>query len=190
MAGSIVAILIVVSSAQIWLKVRDWVWAGRMTAEGARLVDAALAPACGNGHVVFLTGPVAIRGVYTHFYYETFEIPRGCMPADFQVLVRVMRLDTTVDVKWDGPRRIVITAPAYRDNFVLSEDLRHFDRPLRGTASAIVQTPLGELQAERIAGAERLTLTLRADAHPERMRFFYYRDSRIQPLPPGDAGGK
>jgi hypothetical protein len=189
-AYGVVAIVLVVSAAQIRLKVRDWVWAGSMTAEGARLVDAALAPACGNGHVVFLTGPVAIRGVYTHSYYETFEIPRGCMPAEFQVLVRVMRLDTTVDVKWDGPRRIVITAPAYRDNFVLSEDLRHFDLPLRGTAAATVQTPLGELQAERIGGAERLTLTLRADAHPERTAFFYYSDARIQPLPPRDAGGK
>ena len=33
-----------------------------------------------------LTEPVAIR-VYTHFLYETFELPRGCMPAEFDVLV-------------------------------------------------------------------------------------------------------
>jgi hypothetical protein len=177
---------LVVSAVQIWLKERDWLWAGRMTAEGAQLVDDALPPACGGEHVVFLTEPVAVHGVYTHFNYETFERPRGCTPAVFDVLVRVMRVDGTIDVSWDGPSRIVISAPAYRGNFVVSEDLRHFDRPIRSaTRTAAVRTPLGELIAEPLGGAERLTLTLAPGIRTGRLRFFYYSDGRMRALPAG-----
>ncbi len=56
--------LLVVSAVQIAVKIGDWRWAGQMTADGARLVDSTLAPSCGTGHVVFLTSPVGIRGVY------------------------------------------------------------------------------------------------------------------------------
>src|SRR4029079_4300570 len=127
-------LILALSTWQIAVKLRDWEWAGRMTADGARLVDASLAPSCGTGKVVFLTEPVAIRSVYTHFLYETFEPVRGCMPETFQILVRVLRVDTVVDARWDGPARIVISAPAYRGNFVASSDLRNFDRPIRGEA--------------------------------------------------------
>jgi hypothetical protein len=181
--------MLVVSALQISVKVRDWIWAGRMTADGARLVDTATAPSCGTRHVVFLTEPVAVHGVYTHFYYETFELARGCMPAVFQVLIRVMRQDGSVEVKWDGPSRIVITAPAYRDNFVASRDLRNFDRPISGAArSATVSTPLGQLRAEPVGGSERLTLTLAPEIGAERPLFFYYSDGRMWPLPLPVAG--
>jgi hypothetical protein len=176
----------IVSAGQIWRKGADWVWAGRMTADGARLVDTALAPGCGDGHVVFLTSPVAVRGVYTHFYYETFELPRGCMPAVFQVLVRVMRLDTTVDARWESPARISITAPRYGGNFVLSRDLRHFDIPLRASRTALVETPLGELRAEPAGDGERLTLTLSSKVRRDAVQFFYYSDGRIRKLPVSD----
>jgi hypothetical protein len=46
--------------------------ANEAAASTKSLADAALPADCG-GHVVFLTSPVAVRGVYTHFYYETFE---------------------------------------------------------------------------------------------------------------------
>jgi hypothetical protein len=185
-ALGLVAGVLVASAIQIAVKTGDWTWAGRMTAEGARLVDSTLAPSCGTGHVAFLTGPVGVRSVYSHFYYETFEVPRGCMPAIFQVLVRVVRIDTTVDAKWVGPSTIVITAPTYRDNFVLSEDLRHFDLPLRGAGTVAVNTPLGTLRAERIGATERLTLTLSPDVQRERVDFFYYSDGMIRPLGRGD----
>src|SRR4029453_4428361 len=63
-----VAAILAVSALQIAVKIADWRWAGRMTAEGARLVDSTLAPSCGTGHVVFLSSPVGVRGVYSHFY--------------------------------------------------------------------------------------------------------------------------
>ena len=180
----VTALYLVVSAGQIITKLNDWRWAGAMTREGAQLVDAARPPGCGGEHVVFLTSPVAIRGVYTHFYYETFELPRGCMPEVFQVLARVVRLDTVVDARWDGPSRIVLTVPNYRDNFVVSEDLRHFTREIRdGARTMTVMTPLGELKAEPSGIGERLTLSLAPDVRPARIQFFYYSDGRMRPLP-------
>jgi hypothetical protein len=183
-ALALTAAYLVVSAVQIKMKVRDWVWAGSMTHEGAQLVEAARPPGCGGDHLVFLTSPVAVRGVYTHFYYETFELPRGCMPEVFQVLARVVRLDSVVQATWDGPSRIVLTVPAYRDNFVVSEDLRHFNREIRdGARTLTVMTPLGELRAEPFGAAERFTLSLAPGVHPARMQFFYYSDGRMRPLP-------
>lgn len=183
LAVAAVMIVLTVSVVEITAKIRDWKWAGALAAEGARLVDSALAPACGAGHVVFLTSPVAIRGVYTHFYYETFELPRGCMPELFQVLVRVVRIDSDADVRWDGPGRIVITTERYRGHFALSEDLRRFDRPLGTGSSDRLETPLGTVEAQPY-GAEgaRVTLTLSPSLREDPPLFFYYSDGRIQPL--------
>jgi hypothetical protein len=178
----LVAVVLTASVTQIAVKIGDWKWAGRMTADGARLVDSTLAPSCGTGHVVFLTSPVGVRGVYSHFYYETFEVPRGCMPEVFQVVVRVLRLDTPIDVRWNGPAQIMITAPAYRGNFLLSRDLRAFDTPLRTGEKLNTQTPLGDLSAEAAYGAARLTLTLTQDVQREHIHFFYYTGGRIEPL--------
>jgi len=177
-------VFLALSTWQIAVKLRDWEWAGRMTAEGARLVDASLAPSCGTGRVVFLTEPVAIRSVYTHFLYETFEPVRGCMPETFQILVRVLRIDTVVNARWDGPARIVISAPAYRGNFSLSSDLRHFQPPLHGPDPVTLQTPLGELHASRDGDAEQLTLTLAPGVDAANIGWFYYSDGAIRRLAP------
>ena len=182
---ALTAVYLAASAIQIAIKLRDWRWAGGMTRDGAQLVERARPPGCGGEHIVFLTSPVAVRGVYTHFYYETFELPRGCMPEVFQIVARVVRLETTVDVEWDGASRIVMTVPDYRGNLVVSEDLRHFDREVRGDARTMtIGTPLGELRAEGMGERERLTLTLAPDVSPARVRFFYYSDGRMRPLPP------
>jgi hypothetical protein len=181
-ALSLVAVILIASVVQITIKIGDWTWAGRMTAEGARLVDSTLAPSCGTGNVVFLTSPVGIRGVYSHFYYETFEIPRGCMPEVFQVVVRVLRLDTPIVVQWNGPAQIVITAPGYRGNFLLSHDLRAFDTPLRPGDNLDLHTPLGDLNAEAADGTARVTLTMSQEIQRGRIHFFYYTGGRIEAL--------
>jgi hypothetical protein len=182
-AYAFVAILLAASIVQVTWKVNDWIWAGRMTAEGAHLVDSTRPSSCEDDHVVFLTEPVAVRGVYTHFLYDTFELPRGCMPAVFQIVIRMMRVDTPIEVAWDGPSRIVMTAPSYEDNFVASRDLREFDVPLKGKRRAtIVDTPLGELRAEADGALERITLTLAEGERRDRIRFFYYSDGKIRPL--------
>ena len=180
----ILAIVLAMSAVQIVVRVQDWRWAGRMTAEGAQLVDSTLAPSCGTGHVVFLTSPVAMRGVYSHFYYETFEVPRGCMPDLFQVVVRVVRVDTPIEVEWDGPDRIVISTTNYASNFVLSADLREFDRPLPVGERVSVDTPLGPAAAESTDGRARVTLRLSTGAKREPIHFFYYSSGRIRALGP------
>lgn len=179
-----VAAILAVSALQIAVKIADWRWAGRMTADGARLVDSTLAPSCGTGHVVFLGSPVGVRGVYSHFYYETFEVPRGCMPEVFQVVVRVQRFDTPIAVSWSGPDQIVMTATHYRDNFLLSHDLRAFNTPLRTGETIKMPTPLGEVIAEAGNGVARVTLTLAADVQREPIHFFYYSGGEIEALGP------
>ena len=147
------------------------------------MVDEALKPSCGAGHVVFVTSPVGLRGVYNHFYYETFEPPRGCMPALFQVVARVVRVDSPIDVRWEGADRIVITAERYRDNFLLSEDLRSFDRPLPLGGSLEMQTPLGFVRAEPYGpSGQQVTLTVAPALLENLPRLFYYSGGRIRPL--------
>ena len=182
LAVSVATVVLVASAIQITLKIRDWRWAGAMTAEGARIVDAALAPACGSGHVVFLTGPVGIHSVYSHFYYETFEVPRGCMPEMFQVVARVMRAETRVAARWDGPSRIVITVPDYRGNIALSRDLRAFDVRFEKGENLRLKTPLGEVDAASAGSLAELTLTLAPAAQRERVHFFFYNNGRIEHL--------
>jgi hypothetical protein len=184
LALAVVAGVLAVSSVQIVMRLHDWQWAGQMTAEGAQLVDSTLAPACGTGHVVFLTSPVGMRGVYSHFYYETFEVPRGCIPEVFQVVTRVVRVDTPIDVKWDGPDQLVISASEYRDNFLLSQDLREFNVRLRTGARVDIQTPLGRVTAEASQNQARVVLTLSDAARREPIQFFYYSGGRIQALRP------
>ncbi len=181
-ALSVIVIVLTVSAIQIAVKSRDWNWAGAMTAEGAQLVDAALAPSCGSGHVVFLTSPVAMHSVYSHFYYETFEIRRGCMPDIFQVVARVVRVDTRVVVRWHGPGEIVMTVPSYRDNFLLSGDLRAFNTPFHAGEQSDIQTPLGLLHAATAGEGAEFTLALTPEAQREHIQFFYYSDGRIRAL--------
>ncbi len=176
------AAILAASAVQVSVKIGDWRWAGQMTADGARLVDSSLAPSCGTGHVVFLTSPVGVRSVYSHFYYETFEVPRGCMPEIFQILVRVLRVDTPIVVERSGPNQIVITTSPYRDNFLLSHDLRAFDTPLRSGEAITFPTPLGEIAAQADNGVARLTLTLAPEAQREPIHFFYYASGQIEPL--------
>jgi hypothetical protein len=171
-----------ISAAQIAVRIHDWQWAGRMTAEGAQLVDSTLAPSCGTDQVVFLTSPVAMRGVYSQFYYETFEVPRGCMPEIFQVVVRVVRVDVPIEVRWEGSDQIVITTPDYRGNFLLSSDLREFLRPLRAGASFNLATPLGAVSATASGRAAEVRLRLSPDARRTPIHFFYYAEGRIQAL--------
>jgi hypothetical protein len=178
----VLAAITAVSTWQITRKVHDWQWAGRLTAEGAQMVNAALAPSCGEGHVVFLTEPVALRSTYTHFLYETFELPRGCMPARFDILARLLRIDSPLEARWQGDRQIVIVAPSYRGNLSLSEDLRHFSPPIRSAAPVNLDTPLGHVEAVRDGSAERLTLTLAPGLDPRAIHFYYYTGGAMRPL--------
>ena len=181
-AVAVTGVVLAVSAVQVHLKIRDWIWAGTMTADGGRLVDAALAPACDEGHVVFLTSPVGIRGIYTHFYYETFELPRGCIPEVFQVVARVQRHDIGMSARWDGPGRIVMTVPHYAWQFVAARDFRVFDIAIGAGDRQVVDTALGRLESEPDGSGLRLTLTLAGQIRQDPPHFFYYSAGEIRRL--------
>lgn len=175
-------IVLAVSAVQVHYKIRDWIWAGTMTANGARMVDQALAPSCNEGHVVFLTSPVGVRAVYTHYYYETFALSRGCIPEVFQVVMRVQRQDAEVNAGWAGPSRIVMTVPDYAGQFVTSADLRTFDLPIPMHAGFVSDTPLGTLRADPAGRELRLTLTLTDEVRRAAPHFFYYSGGAVHQL--------
>ena len=182
-AVAAVMVVLAVSGIEVGKKIRDWRWAGSLTAEGAAMVDEALKPSCGDGHVVFVTSPVGIRSVYNHFYYETFELPRGCMPALFQVLVRVVRVDTPIDVRLESDGQIVLTATEYHGQYLLSSDLQHFDESLEKGATRTLKTALGIVHAQpHGADGVRLTLTLDEAVRSRPPLFFYYSGGTIRRL--------
>ena len=181
-ALAVTAVFLAAASFQIHVKIRDWIWAGTMTSTGARLVDAALAPGCGEGHVVFLTSPVGIRGVYTHFYYETFELQRGCMPEVFHVLARVQRQDVRVTAQWDGPDRIVMTVPGYAGQLVTARDLRTFNVGVDPAAAQVVETPIGRLVTEPDGTTLLISLELNAEVRRASPDFYYYSEGAIRRL--------
>ena len=78
--------------------------------------------------------------------------------------------------------QIVVTVPDYRDNFLLSHDLRAFDLRLRHDGKMNMETPLGNLRAEAIGNMAELRLTLSPEARREPVYFFYYSEGRIERL--------
>ena len=183
-AVAAVMVVLAVSGIEVGKKIRDWRWAGALTAEGAAMVDESLKPACGDGHVVFVTSPVGIRGVYNHFYYETFELPRGCMPALFQVLVRVVRIDSA-DRRPTRERRPRLCLPrrSITVSTLLSSDLWHFDESLEKGATRTLKTALGIVHAQpHGADGVRLTLTLDEAVRSRPPLFFYYSGGTIRRL--------
>lgn len=184
-AGLALAMVLVAAATwQIRAKATDWLWASDMTRQAVALVDGTLAPSCGEGHVVLLTAPVGQRGIYTHFYRETFALPRNCLPARYTTVARVVRADSDVDVSWEGPRALRVRARRYTGNWVLSRDLRSFDVPLRGTRQVDLATPLGRVESWPEGDGLSLRLTLDEGVNLEEMLFFYYSDGQLRRVPP------
>jgi hypothetical protein len=177
------AVFVAVSAVQVVIKARDWIWAGEMTRDAVALVQASLGPECPRDSVVLLTAPVGVRGVYSHFYRETFIVGTRCAPETVRTLVRVVRLDETVSAAWEDGSTIVLRAPDYSGNFVASRDLRHFDVPLRRDRVGLIETPLGDLRAEASGAAQVLRLRLSATVDRSHTRFFYFSDGRLHRLP-------
>jgi hypothetical protein len=185
-ATVVVALVLVVSVWQVQVKGSDWAWATRMLARGAALVNADL-PGCDQGDVVFAVAPVGIRGVYSHFYHQTFSQDGGCEPGSYRALVRMVRLDQAINVRWEEPRTLVIRAPRYRGNFVLSPDLREFAVEQRSVRHAAFQTPLGELVSRPDGDAQEVRLALAPEADLGRLRFYYFAEGEVRRVPPVPA---
>ena len=181
-----VALVLVVSAWQVQMKGSDWAWATSMLSRGSALVNADL-PGCDQGDVVFAVAPVGIRGVYSHFYHQTFSQDGGCEPGSYRALVRMVRLDQAIDVRWEEPRTLVIRAPRYRGNFVLSPDLREFAIEQRSVRQATLQTPLGALVSRPDGDAQVVRLALAPEVDLVRMRFYYFAEGEVRRVPPVPA---
>ena len=168
------ALYLCVCAWQVQVKGADWAWATGMLSRGAALINADL-PACDQGDVLFLTAPVGVRGVYSHFYHQTFSQDGGCEPGSYRALIRMVRVDQPIDVRWESARRLVVTAPAYRGNFVLSTDLREFTVAQRSQRRARLETPLGLVTSWPEGAAQVVTIDLAASVDLRQTRILLLR---------------
>ncbi len=144
---------------QVQLKGADWAWATGMLSRGAALVNADL-PACDQGDVVFLTAPIGVRGVYSHFYHQTFSQDGGCEPGSY----RASDPDGP-----DGPadrRAVGIRQAPGGHGACVSRELRLVDRSPRVhggpavAAHARLETPLGLVTSRPEGAAQVVTIDL------------------------------
>ncbi len=182
-ATVIVGLVLVVSVWQVQMKGSDWAWATGMLSRGAALVNADL-PGCDQGDVVFAVAPVGIRGVYSHFYHQTFSEDGGCEPGSYRALVRMVRADQAIEVRWEDPRTLVVRAPHYAGNFVLSADLREFAIEQRSTRSATLRTPLGLIVSRPDGDAQEVRLAVAPEVDLGRLRFYYFAEGEVRRAPP------
>ncbi len=185
-AAVVVALVLAVSVWQVQIKGSDWAWATGMIARGAALVNADL-PGCDQGDVIFAVAPAGIRGVYSQFYHQTFSQDGGCEPGSYRAIVRMVRRDQAIDVRWEEPRTLVIRAPGYRGNFVLSPDLRAFAIEQRSVRHATLRTPLGVLVSRPDGDAQDVRLVLAPEADLDRLRFYYFAEGEVRRVPPVPA---
>jgi hypothetical protein len=182
-AVAIVGLVLAVSAWQIQVKGSDWAWATGMLSRGAALVNADL-PACGEGDVVFLVAPVGIRGVYSHFYHQTFSQDGGCEPGSYEAVARMVRTDQPIDVRWVAPRTLVIHAPRYAGNFVLSRNLREFTVEQRSDRTARLETPLGLVVSKPDGEAQDVEVHVAPGVDILRARFYYFAEGEVCRVPP------
>ncbi|MFN8058813.1 MAG: hypothetical protein U0Q12_06565 [Vicinamibacterales bacterium] len=186
-ALGVAAVVVVLSCLQIQAKGRDWAWAGRMTREGVTTVARRLEWHCADRDVVFLTAPVGIRGVYSHFYRDTFALG-GCVPASFVTVARMVLSDGQATARWLDARRVEIRLTPNLGNIVLSRDLRQFDVPLRREPTASLETPLGRVDARPEAADLVVTLSFADRVDLARTAVFYYADGEVHSLPVPSEG--
>jgi hypothetical protein len=90
-------------------------------------------------------------------------------------------------VRWEEPRTLVIRAPRYRGNFVLSPDLREFATEQRSVRHATLQTPLGALASRPDGDAQEVRLALAPEVDLGRLRFYYFAEGEVRRVPPVPA---
>jgi hypothetical protein len=181
LVAAVAAIVAAVSVAQIQVKAGDWKWAGEMTARGTSSVAATLGDACDRTDVVLLTAPVGLRGVYSHLYRDSFALG-GCVPRRVIVLARMVRYESRVEARWTSPRSLEWRVTDYRDNIVLSRDLRSFDVPLAGAPARELETSLGRLESMISGDVLTLRLSLADEVDLFETTFFAYTDGSLAPL--------
>ena len=183
-AIAVVALALAVAVVQLAAAGRSWKWASDMTDDALTLMTGALVP-CGAHDIVVLTTPVGIRGVFSNLNEMAFEV-RGCSPASWTSLLRVVGSDAHVEVSRTEDQ-IELRVPEYAGNFVASRDLRHFDLPVTGPEPLSIETPIGRLDSRTEDGARIFRLSV--DRRFRQACYFFYSDGRVQSLGTAQAGG-
>jgi hypothetical protein len=177
-------VVVAVSGWQIRLKAQDWAWAGAMTAGAVQVVRTLDPDPCRARNVLFLTAPVGVRDVYSHFYDYTFEDPATrCLPQSVRTLVRVVGHDVGVTAAWTGPHSLVFTARGAVDRLVTSTDLRHFDVPLWPPARRHLVLPVGTLDVAAVEGGLRFEVRFSDAFDPSRWQVLFFGAGRVEALP-------
>jgi len=96
-------------------------------------------------------------------------------------------VDEAIDVHWLAPRTLVIRAPRYAGNFVLSRDLREFTVAQRSRRDARLDTPLGRVVSRPDGGAQEVRLELAPGLDLRRLRFYYFAQGEVRRVPPVPA---
>jgi hypothetical protein len=170
-------LVLAVSVQQLVAAGRQWRWASEMTEQGLTLMAGDRAR-CATAHVVLLTAPVGIGGVYCNFNFEGFAVATGCRPASFQTVLRAVREDVHVDIDTPAPGIVDLRVPSYQGTILASRDLSTFDEPVPVGGTVSIDTVLGRLQAWPDGAAERFRLTLAPTVAAPRL--YYYSSGRIR----------
>jgi hypothetical protein len=96
----------------------------------------------------------------------------------------MIRTDQAIDVRWVAPRTLLVRAPRYERNFVLSRDLREFTVEQRSGRAARLETPLGVVISKPDGAAQEVEIHLSPEVNFHRTRFYYFAQGEVRRVPP------
>lgn len=178
-AVGLVATVLTLSATNLVVGARAWEWAGTMTRDAVAVMDDD-GPGCETRTVLLVTAPAGIRGVYSNIVWDTFKVRTECPPLSLAALLRVVRVDATVEAAWTAADRLDIRVPGYRGQFVATRDLRRYDVPVAAGTTFSIDTPVGLLETWPDGEAQHFRLTRPSGAAP--LSTFVYSDGRVNPL--------
>jgi hypothetical protein len=138
--------------------------------------------ACPPRHIVLVTAPAGLRGVYCNLLWDAFAATTDCPPESFVSVLRVAGTDAVVEVAPLADGTLDIRVPDYRGQFVTSRDQRLFDVPVPAGARMTVPTSVGELTTWPEDGAQRFRLILSDTARQAAL--FAYSDGHVRTVAP------
>jgi hypothetical protein len=94
----------------------------------------------------------------------------------------VVRLDSRIEVEWDGRSGIRLRAADYQGNMVAARDHRQFDVPVPRGARLSLDTPLGSLESLPSGPDQIVRLTFDPEIDPHALSFFYFSAGRLHRL--------
>ncbi|MEI6667375.1 MAG: hypothetical protein WCP29_04400 [Acidobacteriota bacterium] len=181
-AGVLVVAVLGINSWQVRAKAADWTWAARMTAAAADTISASSDDHCDDRDILLVTAPVRVRGVYANINLEGLEWLRGCIPASFNTIIRVGIADAHVAPRWVDSSTLEIGAPAYRGDFVTSNDFRTFDVAVPAGDPTTLINPVGAFDARVTGGDLVVRQSIAFENRAPTRRWFYFSSGALHAL--------